>query len=158
MTRALLSASTSSSCTAAATLSRKQHRAPASDAVRCRAAAPVISPQPTADVPHVLSKYAVLAVGNVQQLVEEGNWYCCDHVLLPQKQDQGRITFSNVVALKNNGQFQRGQPFLAGVTVEATVLEEFVSSGGCPTPGSITSSKPQVVTKFLVTKIAGTSS
>ena len=66
-------------------------------------------------------KYAIIDVGGVQHLVEEGRWYTCNRL----KAAPGDVvSFGRVLALKADGQFHVGQPYVDGVTVEAEIVEE----------------------------------
>eukprot|EP01025_Chloroclados_australasicus_P055498 TRINITY_DN6731_c0_g1_i1.p2 TRINITY_DN6731_c0_g1~~TRINITY_DN6731_c0_g1_i1.p2 ORF type:complete len:186 (-),score=9.22 TRINITY_DN6731_c0_g1_i1:386-943(-) len=67
-------------------------------------------------------KYAIIEVGGVQQLVEEGRWYTCNRL---QAEPGSRISFGRVLAMKKNGNFHVGQPYLTGATVQAEIIEEF---------------------------------
>eukprot|EP01024_Parvocaulis_polyphysoides_P006219 TRINITY_DN11620_c0_g1_i3.p4 TRINITY_DN11620_c0_g1~~TRINITY_DN11620_c0_g1_i3.p4 ORF type:complete len:216 (-),score=10.41 TRINITY_DN11620_c0_g1_i3:267-818(-) len=67
-------------------------------------------------------KYAIIEVGGVQQLVEEGRWYTCNRL---QAEPGSRISFGRVLAMKKNGDFHVGQPYLTNATVQAEILEEF---------------------------------
>lgn len=65
--------------------------------------------------------YAVIDIGGVQQIVEEGRWYTCNRL---QAEPGSTIKLGRVLAHKSGGKFTVGQPYLSGVTVEAQVLEE----------------------------------
>eukprot|EP01023_Acetabularia_acetabulum_P034530 TRINITY_DN3241_c0_g1_i5.p1 TRINITY_DN3241_c0_g1~~TRINITY_DN3241_c0_g1_i5.p1 ORF type:complete len:184 (-),score=22.50 TRINITY_DN3241_c0_g1_i5:485-1036(-) len=67
-------------------------------------------------------KYAIIEVGGVQQLVEEGRWYTCNRL---QAEPGSRISFGRVLAIKKDGDFHVGQPYLTAATVQAEILEEF---------------------------------
>ena len=66
-------------------------------------------------------KYAIIDVGGVQHLVEEGRWYTCNRM----KAAPGDVVqFGRVLALKSDGEFHLGTPYVEGCAVEAQVVEE----------------------------------
>ena len=77
-----------------------------------------------------------------------------------QAPEGSKINLGRVLALKNNGQFQVGKPYLEGITVEAEILEDLKG------PKVIvykmkpkkhyrrTNGHRQPLTKFMVTKIS----
>jgi ribosomal protein L21 len=65
-------------------------------------------------------KYAIVDVGGNQHLVEEGRWYTCDRM----KVSPGNVVaFGRVLALRTDGQFHLGAPYVEGATVEAEIVE-----------------------------------
>jgi ribosomal protein L21 len=101
--------------------------------------------------------YAVIDIGGVQHIVEEGRWYTCNRLAA---EPGSTIKLGRVLALKSDGKFSVGQPYLGGVTVEATILEELKGPKLI-----IYKHKPkkhyqrktghrQPLSKFLITKIA----
>ncbi|GMH33249.1 hypothetical protein BSKO_01083 [Bryopsis sp. KO-2023] len=66
-------------------------------------------------------KYAIIEVGGLQQFVEEGRWYTCNRLQAPPG---ATVKFPRVLALKNDGEFTVGRPFLEDVKVEAEILDE----------------------------------
>lgn len=66
-------------------------------------------------------KYAIIDVGGVQHLVEEGRWYTCNRM----KAAPGDVVqFGRVLALKSDGAFHLGTPYVEGCNVEAQIVEE----------------------------------
>lgn len=60
-----------------------------------------------------------------------------------------RIQFDKVVALRSDGQFVRGRPYLANVLVEGMLVEEFAA----PAANSENAPSPPQLGKVLVTRI-----
>lgn len=63
--------------------------------------------------------FAIIETGGKQYKVEEGT------IIDVEKLDaeaQGTVTFDRVLLVENGGEVQVGQPFVAGATVSATVL------------------------------------
>ncbi len=63
-------------------------------------------------------------------MVEEGEAYVQPSALCPPPQERGsgakpKLHFSKVVAMRDNGRFSWGRPYMPGVLVEAELLEEF---------------------------------
>lgn len=123
--------------------------------------------------PALADKYAVIDVGGTQHLVEEGRWYTCNrlqvcvgwqplcHTRTPHTQAEpgSKIQFGRVLALKADGEFHVGRPYLPNVMVEAEIIEELKGP-----KVTIYKMKPkkhyrrtaghrQPLTKFRVTKI-----
>lgn len=67
-------------------------------------------------------KYAVIEAGGVQHLVEENRLYTCNRL---KAEPGSRIRFPRVLALKNDGKFEVGRPYLDNVRVEAQIVEDF---------------------------------
>ncbi|KAI8464559.1 MAG: plastid ribosomal protein L21 [Monoraphidium minutum] len=65
--------------------------------------------------------YAIVEVGGHQMFVEPGKWYTCNRL---QVETGSKIRFGRVLALKQDGKFTVGAPYLEGAAVEAEVLEE----------------------------------
>ncbi len=63
--------------------------------------------------------YAIIETGGKQMRVEPGRFY--DIELLPGEVES-TVTIDKVFLLENNGSIQIGQPLVAGVTVEGTIL------------------------------------
>jgi ribosomal protein L21 len=111
---------------------------------------------PTPSYVSLSEKYAVVDAAGTQMLLEEGRWYTCNRL---QAEPGSTIEFGRVLALKDNGTFTAGRPYLENVTVQAEILEELKG------PKVIVyKMKPkkhyrrknghrQPLTKFLVTKI-----
>lgn len=112
------------------------------------------SPDPSYD--GVADTYAVVDIGGHQLIVEEGRWYTVNRL---DAEPGSTIQLGRVLALKSNGEFKVGQPYLDGVTVQAQILEDMKG------PKVIvykmkpkkhyrrTNGHRQPLTKFLVTKI-----
>jgi large subunit ribosomal protein L21 len=66
--------------------------------------------------------YAIIETGGKQMRVEPGRFY--DIELLPGEVDSS-VTIDKVFLLENNGSIQIGQPLVAGVTVEGTILRHY---------------------------------
>lgn len=87
----------------------------------CAADAPVITSKPSSSYISTSDKYAIIDVGGVQHLVEEGRWYTCNRL----KATPGDVvSFGRVLAVKQDDVFHVGRPYVEGVTVEAEVVEE----------------------------------
>lgn len=67
-------------------------------------------------------KYAIIEVGGNQQIVEENRNYTCHRLNVPVG---SVVKLPRVVAVKQDGDFAIGDPFLENVTVEAEILEDF---------------------------------
>ncbi|KAG7668756.1 hypothetical protein Ndes2437B_g07164 [Nannochloris sp. 'desiccata'] len=101
--------------------------------------------------------YAVVDIGGHQLIVEEGRWYTVNRLEAPEG---SKINLGRVLALKANGKFHVGKPYLEGITVEAEILEDLKG------PKVIvykmkpkkhyrrTNGHRQPLTKFMVTKIS----
>jgi large subunit ribosomal protein L21 len=94
-------------------------------AVACQAVAapeaPAAFAKPSASYTTTSDKYAIIDVGGVQHLVEEGRWYTCNRL----KAEPGDVvSFARVLALKSDDEFHVGQPYVDGVTVEAEIVED----------------------------------
>jgi large subunit ribosomal protein L21 len=88
----------------------------------CAADAAVITAKPSSTFPATTDKYAIIDVGGVQHLVEEGRWYTCNRL----KASPGDVvSFGRVLAVKDNEVFHVGRPYVEDVTVEAEIIEEF---------------------------------
>ncbi len=66
--------------------------------------------------------YAIIETGGKQLRVEPGRFY--DIELLAGEVDSS-VTIDKVLLLENNGSIQVGQPLVAGVTVEGTILRHY---------------------------------
>ncbi len=66
--------------------------------------------------------YAIIETGGKQMRVEPGRFY--DVELLPGAVDS-TVTIDKVFLLANDGDIQIGQPLVAGVTVEGTILRHY---------------------------------
>ena len=66
--------------------------------------------------------YAIIETGGKQMRVEPGRFY--DIELLPGEVDS-TVTIDKVFLLENNGSIQIGQPLVADVTVEGTILRHY---------------------------------
>ena len=64
--------------------------------------------------------YAIVETGGKQYPVEEGRYI--DLELLDAKQDE-KVTFDKIVMLVNGKKSKVGQPYVAGATVEGTVVK-----------------------------------
>lgn len=101
----------------------------------------------------------MVEIGGHQLIVEEGRWYTVNRL---QAEPGSKIQLGRVLAIKHDGKFHVGQPFLEGAKVEAEILEELKG------PKVIVyKMKPkkhyrrknghrQPLTKFMVTKISST--
>lgn len=87
----------------------------------CAVDAPVITSKPSSSYVTTSDKYAIIDVGGVQHLVEEGRWYTCNRL----KATPGDVvSFGRVLAVKQDDVFHVGRPYVEGVTVEAEVVED----------------------------------
>ncbi len=66
--------------------------------------------------------YAIIETGGKQMRVEPGRFY--DIELLPGDVES-TVTIDKVFLLENDGSIQIGQPLVAGVTVEGTILRHY---------------------------------
>ncbi|NEP01076.1 MAG: 50S ribosomal protein L21 [Symploca sp. SIO2E9] len=66
--------------------------------------------------------YAIIETGGKQLRVEPGRFY--DIELLPVEPEE-RVIIENVLLISNDGEVSIGQPFIAGATVEGTVMRHF---------------------------------
>ncbi|KAF5839775.1 plastid/chloroplast ribosomal protein L21 [Dunaliella salina] len=67
------------------------------------------------------STYAVVEIGGNQLFVEEGKWYNVNRL---NAEVGSQIKLGRVLALKEQGKFTAGRPYLENATVEAKLLEE----------------------------------
>lgn len=126
----------------------------------CAVEAPVAeapAAKPTPSYVSTSDKYAIIDVGGVQHLVEEGRWYTCNRL----KASPGDVvSFGRVLAMKSEGEFHVGRPYVEGVTVEAEIVEELkgpkvIVYKMVPKKHTRKSNgHRQYLTKFMVTKIA----
>ena len=82
----------------------------------------VLFPNPPSLEGKLGDKYAVVEVGGAQQIVEEGKDYTCHRLNIPAG---SLVKLPRVVALKADGDFSLGEPYLQDVNVEAEILEEY---------------------------------
>lgn len=68
------------------------------------------------------SKYAIIEIGGSQQIVEEGRSYSCHRLNVPPG---STVKLPRVIALKDDGQFTVGEPYLEDVNVEAEIIEDY---------------------------------
>lgn len=66
--------------------------------------------------------YAIIETGGKQVRVEPGRFY--DIELLPVEAEES-VTIESVLFVNNDGDVTIGQPFVAGATVEGTVMRHF---------------------------------
>jgi large subunit ribosomal protein L21 len=66
--------------------------------------------------------YAIIETGGKQMRVEPGRFY--DIELLPGAPDS-TVSIDKVFLLENNGTIQIGQPLVAGVTVQGTIMRHY---------------------------------
>jgi ribosomal protein L21 len=96
--------------------------------VRAYAVAPpaeaVSISKPSSSYVTTSDKYAIIDVGGVQHLVEEGRWYTCNRL---NAAPGDIVSFGRVLALKADGEFHVGQPYVDGVNVEAEIVEDLKS-------------------------------
>ncbi|WIA16577.1 hypothetical protein OEZ85_013247 [Tetradesmus obliquus] len=74
------------------------------------------------------SRYAIVKLGGVRQMVEEGHAYTCPKHYLqeaPHGDSSGVFVFRNVLGLRSDGTFRWGKPYLTDAAVEVELLEEF---------------------------------
>merc|ERR1739848_350409 len=69
-----------------------------------------------------LDNYAVIEVGGSQKIVKEGQYYSCNRL---QAGIGSTIRFGRVLAIKNNGKFHVGAPWITNALVEAEISDEF---------------------------------
>merc|ERR1719217_557212 len=67
-------------------------------------------------------KYAIIEVGGVQKIVEEGRYYTCNRL---HAEVGSKLRFGRVLAVKNKGDLCIGTPWVERALVEAQVIEEF---------------------------------
>merc|ERR1712124_107722 len=101
-------------------------------------------------------KYAIIEVGGVQKIVQEGRYYSCNRL---QAQVGAKVRFGRVLAVKDNGKFHVGAPWVDTASIEADILDNFKRNKILVykmKPKKHTRSKNghrQLLTRFLVTKI-----
>lgn len=66
--------------------------------------------------------YAIIETGGKQMRVEPGRFY--DIELLPVEAEES-VTIESVLFVKHDDEVTIGQPFIAGATVEGTVMRHF---------------------------------
>jgi large subunit ribosomal protein L21 len=66
--------------------------------------------------------YAIIETGGKQMRVEPGRFY--DIELLPGEADS-TVSIDKVFLLENDGSIQIGQPLVAGVTVQGTIMRHY---------------------------------
>lgn len=66
--------------------------------------------------------YAIIETGGKQVRVEPGRFY--DIELLPVEPEES-VTIDSVLLVQHDGEVTIGQPFVAGATVEGTVMRHF---------------------------------
>ena len=101
---------------------------------------------------------AVVEIGGVQLLLEEGRWYSTDRLAASAG---STLALGRVLAVKKDGKFSVGTPYVEGAQVEAVVLEDD-ALGDKQVVFKFHSKKHyrrktghrQPLTKFMVTKIA----
>jgi large subunit ribosomal protein L21 len=83
-----------------------------------------ISSQTTRTAFHIIKfmTYAIIETGGKQMRVEPGRFY--DIELLPGEADS-TVSIDKVFLLENNGTIQIGQPLVAGVTVQGTIMRHY---------------------------------
>ena len=84
--------------------------------------------KPSASYLSTSDKYAIIDLGGVQHLVEEGRWYSCNRL---KAQPGDVVSFGRVLAVKETtpegkGNFNVGQPYVEGASVEARIIEDFL--------------------------------
>merc|ERR1712224_531001 len=101
--------------------------------------------------------YAVVEVGGSQKIVQQGRYYTCNRV----RADIGStVQLSRVLAVKDNGKFHMGSPWMVNASVDAELLEEFKGDKVIVykmNPKKHTRTKNghrQRLTRFIVTKIS----
>ncbi|HEY9623480.1 MAG TPA: 50S ribosomal protein L21 [Crinalium sp.] len=63
--------------------------------------------------------YAIIETGGKQLRVEPGRFYDVERLAVDEN---GSVTIDRVLFVENDGDISIGQPFVAGATVDATVL------------------------------------
>jgi large subunit ribosomal protein L21 len=83
-----------------------------------------ISSETTRTAFHIIKfmTYAIIETGGKQMRVEPGRFY--DIELLPGEADS-TVSIDKVFLLENNGSIQIGQPLVAGVTVQGTIMRHY---------------------------------
>lgn len=82
----------------------------------------------TRKAPSSSSRYAILQLGGVRQVVEEGHDYSCLSRLLQEARitsTSNNAVFQSVLGIRNDGHFTWGKPFVPDAAVEVELLEEF---------------------------------
>ena len=62
--------------------------------------------------------FAVVEINDKQHLVQEGEIFTIDGII-----DQKKATFDSVLMIQNDKDFNYGQPYVKGASVEAEVIE-----------------------------------
>lgn len=79
-------------------------------------------------VPSNSCRYAILNVGGVRQVVEEGHDYACLSKYVQAvriNNDSNNAMFHSVLGIRSDGQFTWGKPFVPHAAVEVELLDEF---------------------------------
>ncbi len=66
--------------------------------------------------------YAIIAAGGTQFRVEPGRFYDLNRL---HEEPETSITIDDVLLVQNDGDVAIGQPFVAGATVQATIMRHF---------------------------------
>lgn len=98
-------------------------------------------------------RYAIIDVGGVRQLVEEGRWYTCTKSHVCQVALGSALQFDKVLALKRDNVFLTGSPYLANVVVEAELLDEWLGPTAEPSVDLQKQSPQHILSKFFVRRI-----
>jgi hypothetical protein len=103
--------------------------------VAASAAAPTAAPTAAAVDSSSSSRYAILRLGGVRQMLQEGLLYTCPKRCLeqqqpeqaqqPPQQQQASVLLRNVLGVRDGEQFMWGRPYLTHTCVEVEVLEVF---------------------------------
>lgn len=81
---------------------------------------PEQSPEEIAELVQT-DKYAVIEIGGVQMFVQEGRWYNCNRL---EAEPGQTIQLGRVLAVKNDGKFEIGDPYVEGAVVKAEIVED----------------------------------
>merc|ERR1711924_466621 len=103
-----------------------------------------------------LDNYAIIEIGGVQKIVEEGRYYSCNR--LPAEIGT-KIRLGRVLAVKNEGKLHVGTPWLENASIACEILDTYLGDKVIVykmKPKKHSRSKNghrQHLTKFLVTNI-----
>merc|ERR1711959_90985 len=67
-------------------------------------------------------KYAIIELGGAQMIVQEGRYYSCNRLKV---KTGSKVKFGRVLAVKNEGEFHLGEPWMESASVKADIVNEF---------------------------------
>merc|ERR1712093_699257 len=73
-------------------------------------------------VPNLWTSMQLLRLGEYKKIVQEGRYYSCNRL---QVEIGSRGRFGRILALKNDGKFYTGAPWMENASVEAEILDKY---------------------------------